>query len=275
MPEGDTIFRTAHTLQLALAGHVVTGFETVLPALARVHHDQPVTGRTVTAVRSAGKHLLIELTGDLVLRTHMRMSGSWHIYRPGERWRRGRQAMRIVIATSEYVAVAFDVPVAEFLSSHDLERHGELNALGPDLLDEEFDASEAVRRLHAAATAPLGDALLNQRLLAGVGNVFKSEVLFVCRLDPFRTVGSLDEAQVTELVKAARRLLRDNVVQPLGSGEPTWGGARRTTRSLNPAARLWVYGRGGKPCRRCGTAIEYRKQGPDARGTYWCPKCQK
>jgi endonuclease VIII len=274
MPEGDTIFRTAHTLHLALAGRVVTAFETVLPALARVDYDRPVKGRTVSAVRAAGKHVLIDLTGDLVLRTHMRMSGSWHVYRPGERWRRGRTAMRIVIATDEYVAVGFDIPIAEFLSARDLERHPELRALGPDLLDDRFDASETARRLRRVPDLALGDALLNQRILAGVGNVFKSEVLFVGGLDPFRSVGSLDDTQVDSLVEAARRLLRENVVHAVRTGAPTWGGARRTTRSLDPAARLWVYGRGGKPCRRCGTAIEYRKQGRDARGTYWCPRCQ-
>jgi endonuclease-8 len=274
MPEGDTIYRTARTLDRALAGRVVTGFETMLPALARVHHDHPITGRTVAGVRSVGKHVLIEFSGDLFLRTHMRMSGSWHIYRPGERWRRPRIAMRIVVATSEYVAVGFDVPVAEFLTAGELERHAELGALGPDLLDGGFDAREAARRLRALAGTELSDALLNQRAIAGVGNVFKSEVLFVCGLHPFRTVASLSDAEVEALVDAARTLLKANVIDGARSAAPTWGGARRTTRSLDPGARLWVYGRSGKPCRRCGTAIEYRRQGRDARGTYWCPHCQ-
>ena len=142
------------------------------------------------------------------------------------------------------------------------------------MLDEGFDAGEAARRLRALPDAELADALLNQRVMAGVGNVFKSEVLFVARLDPFRTVASLSDEQVRRLISVARTLLTENVIDASRVGAATWGGYRRTTRRADPDARLWVYGRGGKPCRRCGTAIQYRKQGPDARGTYWCPKCQ-
>jgi len=275
MPEGDTLFRTARTLNNALAGRTVTSFQTVLPVLARVDHDHPIAGRTVARVSSVGKHLLVEFSGGLFLRTHMRMSGSWHIYRPGERWRRSPSAMRVVIETDEYVAVGFDLPVAEFLTARELARHGELRALGPDLLGGQFDAAEAARRLRALADVPLSDALLNQRVMAGVGNVFKSEVLFLAGLDPFRTVGSLTDGQVSSLIAVARDLLRANVVEARGPGAPTWGSHRRTTRRSDPRASLWVYGRSGKACRRCGTPIAYRKQGPDARGTYWCPRCQR
>jgi endonuclease-8 len=274
MPEGDTIFRTARTLHRALAGHAVTTFETVFPALSRVDDDRRVVGREVLGVRSIGKHLLIELSGDLVLRTHMRMNGSWHIYRPHERWQRSRSAMRIVIGTADYVAVGFDIPVAEFLTAREMARHAELRALGPDLLDEGFDGEEAARRLRAMPDRLLGDALLNQHVMAGVGNVFKSEILFVCGLDPFRTIGSLTDRQVSGLIRAARELLQANVLDGARVGSAT-GGSRRTTRRANPEARLWVYGRSGRRCRRCGTPIEYRKQGADARGTYWCPKCQE
>jgi endonuclease VIII len=275
MPEGDTLFRTARTLHRALAGRSVTSFETVLPALARVDHDRPIAGRTVASVRSVGKHLLVEFSGDLFLRTHMRMSGSWHIYRPGERWRRSRASMRIAIATDTYVAVGFDIPVAEFLTARELERHGELRALGPDLLDERFDSGEAARRLRTIPGTGLADALLNQRVMAGIGNVFKSEVLFVAGLDPFRTVGSLTDEQIETLIAVARELLRANVIETDRATAATWGGYRRTTRRADPGARLWVYGRGGKPCRQCGTPVEYQKHGPDARGTYWCPRCQR
>jgi endonuclease-8 len=265
----------ARTLHRALAGKTVTVFDTVLPALARVHQDHPVTGRLVERVRPVGKHLLIELSGGLTLRTHMRMAGSWHIYRPGERWQRSRTAMRIVLGTEDYVAVGFDIPVAEFLTARQVERHDELRRLGPDLLSPSFDAGEAVRRLRALGDAEVGDALLDQRAMAGVGNVFKSEVLFVCRLFPFRTVSTLSDEEVERLVAEARRLLGENVIDASRAGAAEWGGYRRTTRRTDPAARLWVYGRGGAPCRVCGTAIEYRKQGPDARGTYWCPACQR
>jgi endonuclease VIII len=274
VPEGDTIYRTAHTLHLALAGRTVTAFETVLPMLGRVDEDHPIAGRTVAAVRAVGKHVLMEFSGDLILRTHMRMSGSWHIYRPGERWQRPRSAMRIVVATSAYVAIAFDVPDAEFLAPGALDRHDELRSLGPDLLGERFDAGEALARLRARADSAIADALLDQRVAAGVGNVLKSEVLFVCGIDPFRGVGSLSDAELGVVIGKSRELLKANVIDMVRHDAPTLGGGRRTTGRMDPRARLWVYGRRGKPCRRCGTAIEYRKQGRDARGTYWCPVCQ-
>ena len=131
MPEGDAIFRTARTLHRALAGHVVTRFESVFPALTRVHEDTPITGRTVESVSAAGKHVLLRVSGDLVLRTHMRMNGSWHIYRPGERWRRPRRDMRIVVGTDAYEAIAFSVPVAEFLDPRTEIRQRDLRAMGP------------------------------------------------------------------------------------------------------------------------------------------------
>jgi endonuclease VIII len=275
MPEGDTIFRAARTLHLALAGRVVTRFETVLPALQRVHDDQPIVGRTVDAVRAVGKHLLMEFSGGLALRTHMRMSGSWHIYRPGERWRRPRVAMRIVLANAEYVAVAFDVSVAEFLTSRELARHRQLASLGPDLLGATLDVDAAAARLRGRPDATIGDALLDQRLTAGVGNVIKSEVLFVCGIDPFRKVSSLTEDEARRVIHTSRTLLQANVIDATRADAPEWGGSRRTTRQMDPAARLWVYGRSGKPCRRCGTPIACRKQGPDARLTYSCPECQE
>src|SRR5438477_1913348 len=139
MPEGVTIFRTAEALHRALAGRVVERFESNLPALTRVDHDRPIGGRTIESVTSRGKHLLMAFSGDLVLHTHMRMNGAWHLYRPGVRWRRPARDMRLLVATAPYVAVGFTIPVAEFLSGRGLERHHELAALGPDLLDPAFD----------------------------------------------------------------------------------------------------------------------------------------
>src|SRR4051794_30453278 len=159
MPEGDTIFRAARTLQRALAGKTVVRFESMLPALDRVHDDAPVTGRTVDRVRAVGKHLLIEFSGSLVLRTHMRMSGSWHIYRPGERWQRSRRDFRVLVATADFEAVGFNIPVAEFIQSRDVDRHHELRQLGPDVLSETFDAAEAVRRLQERSDSTIADAL--------------------------------------------------------------------------------------------------------------------
>jgi endonuclease VIII len=267
MPEGDTIFRAARTLHAALAGKAVVRFETVLPRLARVDEDARLAGRTVEAVAARGKHLLIRFSGGLTLRTHMRMNGSWHLYRPGERWRRPRAAMRIVVAVADAEAVAFDVPVAELLDDRALARQRELGALGPDLLAPDFDAAEAARRLRARPEAELGEALLDQRVLAGAGNVFKSEIAFLAGVHPLRPVGDLDGATLRRVVETARRLLLANA----GSGRD---GGRRTTAALDPGARLWVYGRGGEACRRCGTPIAFVRQGPHARVTYWCPRCQ-
>ena len=273
MPEGDTIFRAARTLHRALAGSVVTSFESVLPALTRVHDDAPITGRTIDLVEAIGKHLLMHFSGDLVLRTHMRMHGSWHIYRRGEAWQRPRGQMRVVIGTDTFEAVGFSVPIAEFLRGSELARHVQLRQLGPDVLADDFDPAEAVRRLRAQAAMPVADALLSQRVLAGLGNVYKSEVLFLCRVNPFTVVSDVTDAQIDAIVETSRRLLRANVSEGLAP-MTTYSGYRRTSGRSDPRERLWVYGRAGRPCRRCGTPIRLQKQGDDARLTYWCPACQ-
>jgi endonuclease VIII len=273
VPEGDSIFKAARTLHRALAGKRVVHFESVFPALSRVHDDTSLIGRTLESVSSAGKHLLMHFSGGLILRTHMRMNGSWHIYRPGERWQRPRRDMRVVIATADFVAVAFTVPVAEFIAADRLERHDELRQLGPDLLADDFDASAATARMRARSTESVADVLLNQRVMAGVGNVYKSEVLFACGVNPFLPIDRLDDETMYRLVTTARRLLVLNVSTALPP-MTTYGGLRRTTGRGNPSDRLWVYGRGGLPCRRCGTPISVKKHGHDARITYWCATCQ-
>lgn len=274
MPEGDTIFRAARTLQRALAGRVVARLESVLPALTRVDDDAPLAGRTIDRVWARGKHLLIAFSGDLVLRTHMRMNGSWHVYRAGEAWHRPRQQMRVAIHTDAFVAVAFNVPVAEFVGSAALERHEVLRRLGPDVLGDDFDAAEATARLRARGAMALGDALLDQGALAGIGNVYKSEACFMCGVHPFAPVSALSDAELERLVVTARRLMQANIGDASGAGIVTYTGFRRTTGRTDPGERLWVYGRQHRPCRRCGTSIQARKQGLDARTTYWCPRCQ-
>jgi endonuclease-8 len=271
MPEGDTIYRTAATLHRALAGRVITRFETAYAHLAVVDDQQPIAGRIVESVTAAGKHLLIRI-GDLVLRTHMRMHGSWHIYRPGEAWRRPRSDMRIVIETDEWIAVAFNVPVAEFVSQAAIPHHEPLATLGPDLLAPVFDERDAMQRLRTRAHEPIQEVLLNQRLVAGIGNVYKSETLFLAGVHPETPVAALDDRTLAALLGHARRLMRANVTATSPTAIVTYGGFRRPGER---GAGLWVYGRGGLPCRRCGTAILYRKSGLNARGTYWCPQCQR
>jgi len=288
MPEGDTIFRAARTLHRALAGHVVTRFDAAYAPLARVHDDAPITGRTIEAVEAHGKHMVMRFSGDvtgsdaalpratsggawrgpLVLRTHMRMHGSWHIYRPGERWQRPPREMRVLVGTADFVAVGFNVPDAEFEAARDVGTRDPIAKLGPDLLAPDFDAAEAVRRLQERGTLTIAEALLDQRALAGIGNVFKSEVLFEGGVAPFSLVATLAADRLSALVGIARRQLAANV----GSKTPGFG--RRTTGRMAVSEGLWVYGRGGRPCRRCGSPISFAKQGAGARPTYWCPTCQ-
>jgi len=278
MPEGDTIFRAAEALHRALAGRTVTRFESAYPAVTRVAEDHPLVGRTVESVVARGKHLLIAFSGDLVLRTHMRMNGSWHLYRAGVRWQRPAREMRVLVGAGDVVAVGFNVPVAELLSTRDLARHTELRALGPDLLADAgsdqtpFDPGEVLRRMRTRGGDTIADVLLNQRVVSGIGNVFKSEILFLAGIDPFTPVARLTDGDLERIVGIARQQLASNVMTRTQTLSRSIG--RRTTRSLDPSAKLWVYSRGGRPCRRCGALIHARKTGLDARLTYWCPRCQ-
>ncbi len=265
MPEGDTIFRAAQTLHRALAGKTVTKFETQLPQLARVDYDSPVMGRTIESVEAQGKWMMIRFSGDLTLLTHMLMSGSWHIYRRGERWRSPAHQMRIAVHTADFVAVCFRAQVAEFHTADTLRRHPALRRLGPDVLAPEFDEQTALARLRARPSLDVGVALLSQSILAGIGNVFKSEVCFASGVNPFRKVASLSEIEMEALMRNAREFLSRNSEH---------SGPRRTTGRIDPSENLWVYKRGGEPCRKCGDRIESRKQGLDARITFWCPICQ-
>ena len=251
MPEGDSILRMARMLHRALAGKTVARFESVLPSLLRVDDQSPLRGRKIESVTAAGKHLIIEFSDDLLLRTHMRMNGRWQVYRAGERWRRARRDMRVVIATDDVEAVGFNIPVADFHRGGEVR---ELSALGPDILSEDFDANEVIRRMRMKDDGAIADVLLNQRVIAGIGNIYKSESLFGARVEPFTSVKSLDDDALLRILKHARGMMR------------------RAARG--PRDRWAVYERGGQPCRRCGTPIERRKHGLDARSTYWCPKCQ-
>ena len=272
MPEGDTIFRAAKTLHTYMSGHVVTRFESMYPAVNRIAEDHPIVGRTIESVSARGKHLLFAFSGDLVLHTHLRMNGSWHIYPSGARWHRPARDMRVLVCTAKACGVGFDIPVAELLTAADLLRHPQIRSLGPDLLGDSFDHEEAVRRMRDRAADPIADVLLNQRVMAGIGNVFKSEVLFVAGVHPFAPAAALTDAELRRIVDIAREQLAANVMTR--SQTLSLASGRRTTRSLNPNENLWVYSRGGRPCRKCGAPIQSRKTGLDARVTYWCPSCQ-
>jgi endonuclease-8 len=278
MPEGDTIYRAARAMQRALGGKIVTGFDIGLAKLARTHDDTSLLGRTIEKIESRGKWLLIFFSGDLILVTHMLMSGSWHLYRTGEKWRMGRDRMRVVIRTIDWEAVAFNVPIAEFHTTRSLERSGQVPKLGPDLLSPDFTVVSGIDRLRDHAIAYPDDeiavVLLNQRVLAGLGNVYKSEVAFAAGVNPFRAMQTITSKEMETMVDVAQRYMKANVLDGSGDGIVTYSGNRRTTRANNREERLWVYGRQGEECRRCGTSIMMRKQGEQVRSTYWCPECQ-
>ena len=205
----------------------------------------------------------------------MLMNGSWHLYRAGDRWQKPARDMRIVLENCDYQAVAFTVPVARIYTAQALAREKRIPPPGSDVLSEDFDAIAAAARLRSCASEEVGDVLLHQQVLAGVGNVFKSEICFVESVNPFCLVSALNDEQVAALIATAQRLVAANVLEDAGNTIVTYRGQqRRTTRSSSPQESLWVYGRSGDPCRRCGAEIRHRLQGPDARVTFWCPSCQ-
>jgi endonuclease VIII len=264
MPEGDTIFRTAQSLGAVLTGEKISRARSSAlgQAIARVE------GSTVEAVQAKGKHLIIGFDNGLALHTHMRLQGSWHRYRRGERWRRPAWKARAVLETADWLAVCFDAPVVELVEQRALRIHPALAALGPDLLAADFDLDEAIRRLRDPARQgkSVAEALLDQRALAGIGNVYKNETLFLERANPWRAIADIPDERLVLIVERARALL----------GANTGGGVRTTTgrSSLAAGSRLWVYRRAGRPCFRCGTRIVSRRQGEEARITFWCPACQ-
>ena len=244
MPEGDTIWRTAAALRRRLTGKRVA--RAWPAALARL------TGRRVTGVEPRGKHLLIRFDGDLTLHSHMRMTGSWHLYAARERWREPAHRARAVLGFDDVTAVCFST------TAIDLVRDPEpaLGRLGPDVLGDSFDVLAVVARARAAGAATIGELLLDQRVCAGVGNIYKCEALWRRRIDPFAPPSDLGDEVLSALYREARDLMRRTLA---GQG-------------FRPAHA--VHGRGGRPCPRCGTRIAVRAQGAQARLTYWCPGCQ-
>lgn len=256
MPEGDTIFRTAATLRHTLAGKQVVRSE-----LPREGRSIVEPGTLVTSVEARGKHLLIAFEGGLVLHTHMQMTGSWHTYRTGERWRVARERARAVVEVDDAVAVCVSAPVVELLRERALASHPRLSLLGPDLCSDVADLDEVLERVprFASAETEVGALLLDQRVACGIGNVYKSEVLFARRVDPFAPVGSMSPVDLRELYVTCSDLLRRNLE----------GGRRMTV-----PGGLAVYDRANRPCIRCGTAVVARRHGENPRVTYWCPSCQ-
>lgn len=258
MPEGDTVWLTARKLHDALAGRVLTRSDLRVPRFATAD----LTGREVLDVTPRGKHLLTRVEGGLTLHSHLRMDGSWRVYAPGERWRGGpSHQIRAILGNAEQIAVGYRLPVLELLRTRDEEQV--VGHLGPDLLGPDWAPGTALDNLLTDPGRALGEALLDQRNLAGIGNVYKSELSFMARVTPWLPVGELPPGVAERLVATAHRLLEANKER---FDRRTTPGARRTEQ------HLFVYGREGRPCLRCGTPI--RKAGQDERVTYWCPGCQ-
>ena len=264
MPEGDTIHRTAARLRPALEGRTLVSFRA-----PRLGGDLPSPGEVIERVEARGKYLRVHFGGGATLETHMKMSGSWHLYRVGERWRRSAGSARVVIETDRgWQAVCFAAPHVRLLRPRPGGRdaEGSTGHLGPDLCGPDPELGEAVRRFDLLdPTAPAVDALLDQRVCCGVGNVYKSEVLHLHRIHPGTPIAAIDDATRRAIVDTAHRLLRRNLV----------GGARMTTTTgTGGGPNLAVYGRLGEPCLQCGTAVLRAELGRHHRSTYWCPACQ-
>ncbi|MFD7233293.1 Fpg/Nei family DNA glycosylase [Streptomyces sp. NPDC059881] len=268
MPEGDTVWLTARKLHTALAGRTLTLSDLRVPRFATAD----LTGREVLDVTARGKHLLTRVEGGLTLHSHLRMDGAWRVYAAGERWRDGPDhQIRAVLGNSEHTAVGYRLPVLELLRSTDEDKA--VGHLGPDLLGPDWDVGTAVRNLLADPARPLGEALLDQRNLAGIGNVYKSELAFMARVTPWLPIGELPSGVPERLVATAHRLLEANKNRFDRRTTPAArGGDQRRIGQRPGEQHLFVYGREGRPCLRCGTPV--RKAGQDDRVTYWCPGCQ-
>ncbi|KEI44420.1 DNA-formamidopyrimidine glycosylase family protein [Saccharopolyspora rectivirgula] len=259
MPEGDTVFLTCHRLHGALAGRVLSHGDLRHPRLALVE----LAGRRLTEVRPAGKHLLMRFDDGHTLHSHLRMDGAWHLYRPGDRWRRPAHQVRAVLAVPERTAVGFHLHDMHWLPTD--QEHRLIGHLGPDLLSPDWGPeleAEAVRRLTADPGRELGLALLDQSVMAGLGNLYRTEICFLLRRRPDTPVSEVDPQRV---VRLARELLVRNAWRPQQS----------TTGELRPGAQHWVYDR--RTCLRCGSRVRHGEQGSGvtARETYYCPVCQR
>jgi endonuclease-8 len=266
MPEGDTIHHAALRVGGALVGHEIESIETPHPRHRLDRWPQRLSDRAVQSVDAHGKHLFLRFEGDLTLHSHLRMGGKWGVYRRGERWRRAHHRAWLVVRTAEHEVVQFDGPVLELMTESRTRFDQRLAALGPDILAEELDERAFLARLRRAdATRGIGDALLDQRILAGIGNIWKAESCFIAGIDPWRRVGEVSDDEALAIVRGARPLMQESARH----------GGRTTTFKGDRRGGTWVYERNGQPCRRCQTIVRARGQGDDNRTTFWCPTCQR
>jgi endonuclease VIII len=260
VPEGDTIHYAANRIRPVLEGHVPDEVATPHPRFARDRWPERLEGRTVTSVDAHGKHLFLRFEGGLTIHSHLRMSGSWRVLEQGRAWPRSPRSAWLVLRRDDREVVQFNGPVLELMTDARTRFDQRLAALGPDILAPEFDAARFLRRLREDdPTRPIGDALLDQRLLAGIGNLWKVEGCFLAEIDPWRPAGSVTDGEVLAIVDAVRPRMQQSARDGFQDRFKT------------------IYGTAGRPCPRCGPAslVASRGQGDDNRITYWCPRCQR
>ena len=305
MPEGDTIFRAAAKLRAQIQGREIrkafTG-ATGLPLNVGQHREtdsrsdvshaggagdiadnkeqrgftqrpvapsvvaidpESLSGQKVESIEARGKHLLMHLTNACVIHSHMGMDGAWHVYRANQKWQKPVSHADLVLQFEHATAVCFLPKLLELLTAAELKRHRWLRQLGPDLLATTFDVEEAIQRFRRRDEFPIGEAVMNQAIVSGIGNVYKSELLFLEQLHPLTKVGKVPDETLASLLGRARKLMQRNVM----------GGPRRT-RFRGDGFNLWVYGRQGEACLKCGETIRLTRQGNLGRTTYYCPECQ-
>lgn len=259
MPEGDTLHRVARQISAQICGKRIEDAR----ARAPLAPAAALRGHCLQQAQARGKHLLLDFDNAMSVHSHLGMTGAWHIYPRGERWRKPAQRAALALRFDSHELVCFSPKLIELASTRRVHRNPLLATLGPDLLGEHFDEEEALARLRAHKDLPIGEALMQQRLVAGIGNVYKSEILFMNRLDPFRPVTAFDDATLRQCLRSARHYLRRNLQ-----------GQRRKFRGSTLGDRLWAYRRRDLPCLECATPIAMDRQGEAARSTYYCPRCQ-
>jgi endonuclease VIII len=258
MPEGDTIHYAANRIRPLLEGVVPDELRTPHPRFRADRWPERLAGRAVTGVDAHGKHLFLRFEDDLVIHSHLRMSGSWGTYKQGQRWRRAPRRAWFIARAGDAEVVEFDGPVLELLTSARARGRADIARLGPDILAPELDEDGFLRRLRADdPTRPIGDALLDQRTIAGIGNLWKSEGCHLAQIDPWRPAGQVSDDEALEIVRLTRPRMQQSALDGM---QDKW--------------RV-VYDHAGQPCPRCGTTIKARGMGDDNRTTYWCPACQK
>jgi endonuclease VIII len=297
MPEGDTLYRIANTLRPRLVGKVVCNLQAPRLSLPPGY----LVGSTVRDVAAHGKYLVIDFSADIALLTHLRMDGIWHAYAEAERFRRPQSAVRILIDVGSTVAVCFSAPIVRFVRSAQLAAAARSLGLGPDILAPSFDVSRAAQNVREAGGTPLGEAILDQARVAGIGNVYKSELCFHARINPFAAAGAFSATQLASLLTLTREVMQLNVAASKVSRERSaahfaphylydrssaWAvsaglgvsaGVQRTTVSGCEVGkgRIFVYGRRHEPCFACGAKLQMRRQGDAQRSTYYCAACQQ